>query len=765
MGRARRAREGTGILERVARGPFARLAAANSVALAVVMYFPFLLGRVPLPADLLGYFPVWEDVRVAPMVGHGELGDLLTLMYPWRIVLAESFRRGELPFWNPHSFVGSPFLANPISAVFYPPHWLYAVLPVWLAWSVQFPLRLMLATFFAAVLARRLGASRSGSLVAGWIFGLSGFPTGWQGWPQADVVVWTPLCLLGVLELRRSPGPRAAALLALALALSILAGHPEVSLYSLCAVVAFALWNLLAAWRRRRRLPWAARYVACLILAGVLAAGICAVQLVPTAEWLPRITRSLDRLWGPRASRDWLAIVSRDTQTSSSSAGLLFPEEGAYAGVATLLLSPLAFFLRRKQASAFFGLLGFVALSVTFGWFPFSPLFRAIPVFRAMPGNRILGILDLSLATLAGLGWTALGRLRRQPAAARAGMVCLCAAATATAVAAWVLRDRMRELRIADPLRRPDAVLVLVAVSLVPIMGALMSRRELSAWRAAAATVLFLDLGSFAWRHVPFVPRGMVFPPGPVTDFLRSHTKPGDRIVFLDGTAFRNVEIAYGLETIDGYPQVLRQTASLLAPLNGGTSRDEPLRQIRGANVMAAGRSRYLLDLLGVRFLVTSTYGEEAVQLARLGELFPLRYSAGSVRIFENLTARERVFSPDARCRVGDLVLRAASVSGIVSCETPGCLVSAQTFYPGWRARLAGRPVDVRPTAEGLCSIDVPAGQNRFRFEFRPTAFSAALAISGTSVLMEIGILWMTRGRRAARPRSRRNASREGTVR
>ena len=653
------------------------------------------------------------------MVGHGELGDLLTLMYPWRIVLAESFRRGELPFWDPHSFVGSPFLANPISAVFYPPHWLYAVLPVWLAWSVQFPLRLMLATFFAAVLARRLGASRSGSLVAGWIFGLSGFQTGWQGWPQADVVVWTPLCLLGVLELRRSPGPRAAALLALALALSILAGHPGG--LALLPVRGRGLRSLeppSAAWRRRRRLPWAARYVACLILAGILAAGICAVQLVPTAEWLPRITRSLDRLWGPRASRDWLAIVSRDTQTSSSAEGLLFPEEGAYAGVATLLLSPLAFFLRRKQASAFFGLLGFAALSVTFGWFPFSPLFRAIPVFRAMPGNRILGILDLSLATLAGLGWTALGRLRRRTGRGEGGH-------------GVSLRRRDRHGRSGLGPPRSDA-------------GAPDHRPAAAAGRRPrpGCRVVGPDHGS-----LDVAPRTLG-----VAGSRRNGAFPGSRFVCVASRAVRSsrdgvpararhglpeiahearrpdrvpgrngisqLEIAIGEETIDGDLQALLQTRA------GGAAqrRDEPGRGPSAdswRDATAAAGPGILLDLLafGSSSRARTGGGGPARASGRALPAAVLRGKRPNLRKPHRPRAR---VSPDVRCRVGDLVLRAASVSGIVSCETPGCLVSAQTFYPGWRARLAGRPVDVRPTAEGLCSIDVPAGQNRFRFEFRP---------------------------------------------
>src|SRR5262245_47506508 len=83
---------------RLSHWSFARQALLLSGGLALAMYFPCALGRVPLPADLLGYFPPWHGVPgVAPPTRHGELGDLLTLMYPWRIVLSESLSHGELP--------------------------------------------------------------------------------------------------------------------------------------------------------------------------------------------------------------------------------------------------------------------------------------------------------------------------------------------------------------------------------------------------------------------------------------------------------------------------------------------------------------------------------------------------------------------------------------------------------------------------------------------------------------------------------------------
>src|SRR5262249_36574249 len=137
----------------VSRWTFLRQSLVFASALAVASYFPILSGRVPLPTDLLAYFPVFESVPSlsAPAAPHAEMGDLVTLMYPFRFFLAESLRAGRLPFWNPNTLLGAPFLANPISAVFYPPNWLFVPLPRHWAWSLQFPLRTFLAALFGAL--------------------------------------------------------------------------------------------------------------------------------------------------------------------------------------------------------------------------------------------------------------------------------------------------------------------------------------------------------------------------------------------------------------------------------------------------------------------------------------------------------------------------------------------------------------------------------------------------------------------------------------
>ena len=430
----------------VRRWPFATHALMVALAVAVVTDFGVFRGRVPLPADLLGWFPAWEGAQLSARPADArfaEEGDLITLMYPWRAYLGESLKKGQLPYWNPHIMMGTPFLADPISAVFYAPNWLFAILRTHWAWSVQFPVRAALAVFFAAMLARVIGASRTGALLAGVVFSLSGFMTAWQGWPQADCLLWTPLIMLSFFAIRRRPTARRGALLGLTLTFPLLAGHPEVGLYALAIGFGFGAVMLVSAWRGGRSGRWVVRFGRSILLGLVLAGGICAVQLVPTMQWLPQITRTLTQPWGPLAQRDIVSLISRDARSNPNSAGVHVPEECSYPSVAALLLAPLALFHRRRGVAVYFGLVALFAVEVTVRLPAVLPTFPRHAPVQGLPGNRLLGIFDLSVAMLGGLGLTVLQQRRRDRRARVGILTVLTAASIGLAALAVELQRRL----------------------------------------------------------------------------------------------------------------------------------------------------------------------------------------------------------------------------------------------------------------------------------------------------------------------------------
>jgi hypothetical protein len=61
-----------------------------------------------------------------------------------------------------------------------------------------------------------------------------------------------------------------------------------------------------------------------------------------------------------------------------------------------------------------------------------------------------------------------------------------------------------------------------------------------------------------------------------------------------------------------------------------------------------------------------------------------------------------------------------------------GSLVLSVPFFPGWRARLDGRPVPIRVVDGLLMSVEVPPGPFEARFDFIPS-FWPGLCLFGAA--------------------------------
>src|SRR6184192_1500682 len=118
------------------------LSAAVALIVSAIVYAPVFTGKIPFPADFVFDFPPFAPL--APSEGlrpHTNIGDLVTSFYPYRTLAARAVREGTIPLWNPYMLSGAPFLAMAQSALFYPPNFLYYVLPVSVAWSLGFVIR------------------------------------------------------------------------------------------------------------------------------------------------------------------------------------------------------------------------------------------------------------------------------------------------------------------------------------------------------------------------------------------------------------------------------------------------------------------------------------------------------------------------------------------------------------------------------------------------------------------------------------------------
>lgn len=219
--------------------------------------------------------------------------------YPWAVLARRTWRSGDLPLWDPHSFGGGvPWGSDGVAATLYPVRALLdAALVPWLAHDLFVLVHLAIAGAGAYWLARRWGAGYAGATVAG---------VGWM--TNAYVWVWAPLemvtpffaalpvVLAATDRALRSTSRRSVAIAAVALGLGLVSGNIAYSVILAAACGLFitgVLISRLVVSLRARRLRERDLAVTFAAGAGVVALGLAlaAVALVPTLVNLLRVSR------------------------------------------------------------------------------------------------------------------------------------------------------------------------------------------------------------------------------------------------------------------------------------------------------------------------------------------------------------------------------------------------------------------------------------------------------------------------------------------
>lgn len=218
--------------------------------------------------------------------------DLTSYFIPPRFFLAESFKQGDFPLWNPYQFTGSPFWANPQHGVLYPFHSLFLLFPFDTAFNAIIILHFFLGGFFTYLLVRDLGARATGASLSGLIFMLGGYLLSVHSLLTILLsVVWTPLIMLFFRRAMIRPGMGHEILTALFITLSFLGGGIEIvygNFFVLLLMMVFPGPVPLSSVENRCRCFFLR--VRSLLLISVLSLILSALQLFPFIElWIHSI--------------------------------------------------------------------------------------------------------------------------------------------------------------------------------------------------------------------------------------------------------------------------------------------------------------------------------------------------------------------------------------------------------------------------------------------------------------------------------------------
>ncbi|MFN3421877.1 MAG: hypothetical protein ACK40X_09170, partial [Armatimonadota bacterium] len=281
--------------------------------LAIVPYWrSVILGELALPEGYLALIAPELKGHLRQTPWNALWWDSIGQFWAWRTEAMRQIYYGRIPLWTNRVGCGFPFLANPQTQSLYPPtllgNWavnrLCKTLPISLrsarlmTWLALF--HTLLALVGTYLLIRSYGISRLSSLVGAAAYGLGSFQIAWALLPTLPATAaWLPLTIW---LLRKLVAATADANLkaasgfgigfSLSLAMMLLAGHGQIAIYSLLALLLFSLLEIVPIYRK---VKFAALFAVALpFLFSFL---LAAAQLLPTMELAPLTHRHGAPTW------------------------------------------------------------------------------------------------------------------------------------------------------------------------------------------------------------------------------------------------------------------------------------------------------------------------------------------------------------------------------------------------------------------------------------------------------------------------------------
>jgi hypothetical protein len=701
-----------------------------------------------------------------PVLGApGE--DLASQFLPWRYFGFGELAHGNLPLWNPYIFAGAPFFGGMQSALLYPVNWLHLVLPLPLASNWTAALNLWLLGAFVFLWARQRGLHPFASGVAGALatFGAPCFLRVYAGHSTAIAAMpWAALLFLAIDGWLATRRPAWCLLGMLAVAMQILAGHPQYVYLTALATACYSLARL--AEPRERRLGAAAGLLSfhsggALLAALQLVAGMQATAETVRGQALPLFFAGAFSF----PPENFVTLVAPgffgDTLGHPYWGRWYLWEASAFMGVCGLALAAYGA-AGKVPGKAALVLTGAASTLLALG--EYTPLHRVLyewlPYFDRFRGTaKFIFPAALMLAVLAAHG---MDRILREGVSRRALWVGAAAGLVLVAAAAAVREVDWRPLTeamlasgqsYADPRLTGSGAFAatsraFAALGLLLGGATLLAATVAGAWTRREPRAAFLlgvlavaEVFTFARLHRPtFDSRGIVITE--LRDFLAAH--PGDyRILNLrlpnSGMLTRTLD-AWGYD-----PAVTKRYAELAQWMNGGAP-DLATQYVDFHTLhplLSMLRVKYVVRFEGNimriepfpveplgRIELVGAYQLKSGRDAILGAMAAPSFDPRREVILERRPLPEPVSGSGGRATV----VREGTDFLEIEAELaqPAVLLVTDAWTPGWRAVSLdpGRSYELMPADYALRAVALDRGRHRLRLEYAPGGLYAAAVVS-----------------------------------
>ncbi len=663
---------------------------------------------------------------------------------------------GHFPWWNYFEGLGQPLLGEMQSAAFFPLTLLFALSSGLLWFHVSLEVIAGVSTYF---LARRLSLPVFVATVAAMLFSLNG-TYAWLGNAVLNPVAFLPMLLLGI-EMTYDSAPSATRrgwyVAAIALALSIYAGFPEVAYLDGVFAAAWAIVRFFGVPRAYR-----ARVARRLGLGALVGVVLALPILVPFDDFLKVAyigghTSAIDgvsRLPGYALNMFFdpyvYGTIFSNPNVANAWAGI-----GGYFAAGTCALALVGLFGRRlRTLRVFLGVWVLFGLAGSLDFAHTRVLWNLIPLVDTSSFPRyIMPSCEIAVVLLAGLGladFVDSARAKRLYVTATAVMV--------LAIAFFALRARPYNHGV---VLTHKADIILIGLDLLPFiaLGLLLALGFATKWRFAPLAIAVILVGeAVILFFVPTAesPKQITVDYAPI-HYLQRH-QGEDR--FLDlAVLYPNWGTEFGLNELSSidlpYPRSMKnliedQLYPGLTPGNQFTVKGG----MTGIEALEAELAQHFqaYENASVKYLLTNTKVPLTARLLKLGvkEVF----TDSLATIYEMPHPRALFTASSPSCTVTSSDPDHATVNCASGSAT---LLRTELAMAGWTASVNGKPVTITTVNGVYQRIDLPAGASSVVYRFSPPHERYALLAGLLGGLFLIGSFVNERHRFVAtrrRPRS-----------
>ncbi len=621
-----------------------------------------------------------------------------------------------VPLWNPYIYSGTPFFANPLSGLTYPPGWLALLFPLPFGLNFCLALHLWLGSIGMYTWLKANAISSFPALFSATGFILLPKVVAHYGAGHVSLLyafAWTPW-LLWAINRRRQVWE------ILFLSLVVLADVR----WGIYAIFLWAFYYLYKAISR----DWSFSVITQATRNLSIALSLCAPLLIPLVEFTRYSTRSDMRL------EDHL-IYSFPLERTLQ---FLFPDFGGfhewivYPGATITLMVLLQFFRRKRDTSAqFWMLISVIALLFSYGGnLPFLKVLFSLPVFDLLrvPSRALflvgLGGLVLAAHTLEALCNQAGDFHLKRVNLFLFGLLVFCWGAFFGSW--WLTGERLDNVLWGTIVVSCTSLLILVHLN-----------RHLP--RGVILVVIFA-LGLLDWGITDLslysvkLASDTTFEHQDLLEFLIDQQDGLFRVYSPTYSLPQNLAVQYEIHLVEGVdPLQLKDYRTFFVLASGvpythyqvtlpAFESGNPDEDTRGYTPNAP-----LLGWLNVRFVISS-FRLEVAGLRWLKELDQLY-------LYENEQYRPRAWlesggSETERATEDVQIVLWTPNRIVLHANGPGRLVLSEMLYPSWKARVDGKIVNIEPVHEIFRGVQLDSGEHIIEFTIQPWSLYLGLFLS-----------------------------------